>query len=72
MSTTLSLNARAAISAIVAQTTKEDSSINTDDAWQQALKSLEHRAAYEVMCHNALIQLLNMSPAPVFAVEKPE
>jgi hypothetical protein len=61
--------ARNAIRAIAAQIKKEDSSINTDDTWHQALKQLP--PVNDAMCHYVVVQLLNMSPKATFVFEKP-
>lgn len=63
--------ANTVIKALVAQTTAEDASINTDDLWKQALRSLEGQGAYDATCRNTLIALFNMSPTPVYQITKP-
>jgi hypothetical protein len=63
--------ARKAIKAIAARATKDDASINTDDVWQKARGTLDRLRADDVMCHNSLVELLNVSPEPVFNIEKP-
>jgi hypothetical protein len=60
-----------AIKAVVAQITKEDTSINTDDIWEKALRSLAGRYAEDAVCRNALNQLFKMSPEPVYTIPKP-
>lgn len=63
--------AEIAIKAIVAQTTKEDAAIDTDDVWKKALKAVVGQYAEADVCKNSLVQLFKMSPQPVYQIAKP-
>jgi hypothetical protein len=62
--------ARKVVKAIANQATKDDSSIDTDYVWQQAIKSTFPQVN-DVVCRNSLVQLINSSPTSVWNVEKP-
>jgi hypothetical protein len=63
--------AEIAIKAIVAQTTKEDAAIDTDDVWKKALKAVVGQYAEIEVCKASLIQLFKLSPQPVYQIAKP-
>ena len=63
--------AEIAIKAIVEQTTKEDTAIDTDDVWKKALKALSGRYAEEWACKSELANLFKASPQPVYQIAKP-
>lgn len=70
--------AKTAVKAIVEQTTKEDTSINTDEIWQKALRIIapytNQRNAYGdqlEVCRDSLEMLFKLSPAQVYSVAKP-
>jgi hypothetical protein len=63
--------AHKAIKEIVAQATKEDPTINTDEVWRKAVASLQGINLDQMGCHNTLTQLLKRSPIPAYSTEKP-
>jgi hypothetical protein len=63
--------ANKAIKEIVAQATKEDPAINTDEVWRKALAALQGINLDQMECHNTLTQLLKRSPTPVYSTAKP-
>lgn len=64
--------AERAVKAIVAQTTKEDASLNTDKVWQEAQSFNEGRHLNEGTCREALIDLFRRSPVPLQSTAKPQ
>jgi hypothetical protein len=63
--------AQRTIKDLVAQTTKEDPSIDTDDLWRKALNALKGAPSEQVQCQNSLIRLFKLAPTPVYSTEKP-
>jgi hypothetical protein len=70
--------AEMAIKAIVAQSTKENASINTDDVWKQALASIaghlrqrDTANGLDQVCQHSLQELFKISPTPVYSIAKP-
>lgn len=64
--------AERAVKAIVAQTTKEDPSLNTDRVWQEAQSLNERRHLNEGMCREALLDLFKRSPVALQSTAKPQ
>jgi len=54
--------AEKAIRSIANQATKDDTTINTDDVWKQAVKTVQDKEASVSFCKQSLAQLLNRSP----------
>jgi hypothetical protein len=54
--------AEKAIRSIATQATKDDTTINTDDVWKQAAKTLHDKEASVSFCQQSLAQLLNRRP----------
>ena len=63
--------AEKAIKALVDKTTAEDTSIDTDYVWKEALKAVKGKYANDVLCRNSLVELFNLSPEPVYPITKP-
>lgn len=65
------VRAEKAIKSIVDQATKDDTTINTDHVWKQALEAVQGKPASIDFCQSSLGQLLNLSPTAVYTVAKP-
>jgi crotonobetainyl-CoA:carnitine CoA-transferase CaiB-like acyl-CoA transferase len=65
------MRAEKAIKSIVEQATKDDTTINTDDVWKQALEAVQGKPASISFCQQSLAQLLNLSPTTVYSIAKP-
>lgn len=63
--------AERAVKAIVAQTTKEDPSLDTDKVWREAQSINSGRHLNEGMCREALVDLFKRSPVPLQSTDKP-
>jgi len=71
--------AKAVVKAVAAQSTKADPSIDTNRAWElsveAASKNMEPRKVdkpgFREVCQDVLRQLYELSPTPVYRVEKP-
>ena len=64
--------AEEAVKAIVKDATARDSSINTDEQWQKAVRAPKIGYLTRDYCQMMKDQLLRMSPVAVYHVDKPE
>jgi hypothetical protein len=64
--------AEKAVSAVVEQATAQDTSIDTDVQWQNALREANRWPTNFDLCRIRLGELMAMSPEPVYTVTKPQ
>ena len=65
------VRAKKAIKSIVDQAIKDDTTIDTDDVWKQALAAVQGKSASINFCQYALGELFNLSPTAIYTVAKP-
>jgi len=65
------IRAEKAIKSVVDQSTTDDTSIDTDNVWKQAIAAVQGKPANINLCQHSLGQLLNLSPTAVYTVAKP-
>jgi hypothetical protein len=71
--------AQTVVRSVVAQSTKLDATIDTDKLWKMGLDLVKPRMdprkveqpGFSFVCHDALRQLYELSPVPVYSIAKP-